>query len=669
MTIVVPKKKPEEDPRLYYQKMQNAGGSSAAEEIRGTKGADMLRGAMNKASNQVLDVAKGTPKTYGVGDSLTKMIREAQSQTDKLGQQPAAKDAWVDTSYTTWKPATDVVRNDKHISENAGQLYTDKGGQNWMHTWDGGMTLIDGKSQKEIDALREQQLNRGYNLTGRVYKVNPDGKAPQWLSIGDQVVTGGGTYVINGHKSTGYHSTLLDPNQTTENYTGNYNTGVYGSILGEQNGFQDTFLGNRESGGEYTGYGGYSINRGNGKPQFDTVAYTFDGEWTRAAVQDGIPYKMNALGVLEPMEAGSLVQDASQRYWVVGADGKMIDVTPEDPKNNPLNDFTGAVGRIQRQEAEKAGLDLNRQQKAEARAKANAPVDAATQAQIDQWNLQLERERQGAAAANQQLYRQYRLGQQQLGEQLTGAGLQNTGAPEWAYADLTADYIAAMNANQQGVRTAEEDTAMQIQLAKLQAQQAAEDKALEEQRQAQAQLLAAQQQAQIDARNAEQTAREEALTKAGILTQYGDFSGYAELGYTPEQIAGMQAAYAKENTEDNTFRGMGDYAVTLLGLYEANPDYDIQTGLQQALQSGLISQQDYTAAIQTAEGLRGIHQQNVKAAAPYAGLSDYAVTLVNLYMANPAYDIGAALQQALQNGLISQQDYTAAMQAAAGLRQ
>ena len=33
------------------------------------------------------------------------------------------------------------------------------------------------------------------------YKVNPDGKAPAGLSVGDLVVTGGGTYLITGFKS------------------------------------------------------------------------------------------------------------------------------------------------------------------------------------------------------------------------------------------------------------------------------------------------------------------------------------------------------------------------------------------------------------------------------------------------------------------------------------
>jgi hypothetical protein len=57
------------------------------------------------------------------------------------------------------------------------------------------------------------------------YKVNVDGKAPSGLSLGDLVVTGGGTYKIIGFKSDGsYKSSLIDAQTTTYNYTGNYST-------------------------------------------------------------------------------------------------------------------------------------------------------------------------------------------------------------------------------------------------------------------------------------------------------------------------------------------------------------------------------------------------------------------------------------------------------------
>lgn len=56
-----------------------------------------------------------------------------------------------------------------------------------------------------------------------VYKVGADGKAQSGLIAGDKVVTGAGTYTINGVNSDGsYISTLTDPDTTTANYTGRY---------------------------------------------------------------------------------------------------------------------------------------------------------------------------------------------------------------------------------------------------------------------------------------------------------------------------------------------------------------------------------------------------------------------------------------------------------------
>ena len=58
-----------------------------------------------------------------------------------------------------------------------------------------------------------------------IYKVQSNGKAPQGLSIGDQVVTGGGTYVITGVNADGsYSSVMYNSGQTTYNYQGKYDT-------------------------------------------------------------------------------------------------------------------------------------------------------------------------------------------------------------------------------------------------------------------------------------------------------------------------------------------------------------------------------------------------------------------------------------------------------------
>lgn len=544
------------------------------------------------------DARQKNPVELETGDGLQRMIDEAKMQTDMItkikgvvggdeqlagaGQAfktaatllPGAEDRdkkeeWVDNSYLNPNPTTDIRLQGRHLTDNAGQILTDQAGEQWMHTGTGGMSQVTGKSQAELEQLREQYTDPTFALTGRVYGLNPDGSTPQWLSVGDQVVTAGGTFVITGHKPEGgYTSELYDPNQTTANFRGNYNTGTYGSIIGQRNGNVDSFLGNRGSNEAYTGYGGYSMNP-NGKMQFDTVAHSFDGKWNRAVIQDGVPYEMDAAGNLKPMEAGSLVQDASQRYWVVGADGNMIDVTPADPVNNPLNDPTGEVGRIQKAEAEKAGLNLNR-----GRGGVEEGIDPATQAQIDQLQLELERQQSAAQNANRELYRQYRLGQEQLEDQLVGAGLNTSGVSEKLQAQLTEEWLAGMNSNRQQIRTAEEDAAYQIEQARLQALQ-----------------------------QSEAEAKAEAEQKAQILAQYGDFSGYGELGYTPAQIGRMKAAYDRENAVDTSYQGLSDYAQTLLGLYQANPGYDIKAGLQQALDSGLISQMDYIAALQTAAGM------------------------------------------------------------------
>ena len=57
----------------------------------------------------------------------------------------------------------------------------------------------------------------------KYYRVGPDGKAPTGLSVGDRVVTGGGTYRIDAvHTDGSYASSLADKNLTTGNFRGEY---------------------------------------------------------------------------------------------------------------------------------------------------------------------------------------------------------------------------------------------------------------------------------------------------------------------------------------------------------------------------------------------------------------------------------------------------------------
>lgn len=583
-------------PAITTQAVQDAirKESQRIDQVREKAKQGQLRGEDFGSVIQQQKTNAGANAALQTGDNLQQMIKEAQLQTEALtkpkgvvggdadlagsGQklqqlaalqpQNEAETPWVDSSYFTPEPDAGITRMGKTIAEGAGNVITDAEGLRWMVRQNGGLQQVDNMTDAELQQLQNQMRDTSYQVTGRVYGLNPDGTTPQWLSVGDQVVTAGGTYIITGHKfDGGYTSELYDPNQTTESFRGNYNTGTYGSILGERNPYADSFKGNRESQGEFTGYGGYSMNP-NGKMQFDTMSKSFDGSLIRTAIQDGKAYKLGLNGSLEPLEAGSLVQDASQRYWIVGADGTMLDVTPANPMNNPLND--GLVQQKQKEEARKAGIDVNRKS---GRTR-TTPLDPATQAQIDQLELQLQREQAALEGANRELYRQYRLEQNQLQDQLVGGGLSTTGAAEKAQAGLTADYLSKMNANEQSRRTAEEDAAYRIQLATLQAQQ-----------------------------EADAQSRQQLQQKAENLAKYGDFSGYQELGYTGDQIASMQNAYAKENSPDTTYEGLSDYAMTLLNLYQANPAYNIDMGLQEALQSGLITEQDYLAARQAAAGI------------------------------------------------------------------
>lgn len=517
------------------------------------------------------------PAGNDAGDNLQNMIKQAQAQVDSYAA--PTKSAWQDTSYTDPAPANGVTRTGKTINQNSGNVITDSQGLRWMVQQDGNLLALNNKTDAEIEQLQQQVRDTSYDVTGRVYQVGADGKAPQWLKVGDQVVTAGGTYIITGHKDGGgYTSELYDAKQTTGNYGGNYNTGTYGSILGQQNGNADDFMGNRESGGAYSGYGGYSTNQQNGKLQFDTTSFTYDGQRVRTAIQDGVAYEVGYNGQLMPLEAGTLVQDASQRYWIVGADGNMIDVTPADPMNNPVADPTGEIAVLQRMEAEKAGVPEARRaenEKGSGEAADAAPeLDAETEAQIGQLQNQLMQAQQNSVKMSGDAYRQYRLEQQRLADMLARSGLSTTGANEKAHAQLTADFIAEQNGAQLGLRGAETDIASQIRQEMLQAQQ-----------------------------NAQTAAREEQLQKAETLAQYGDFSGFAELGYTAEQIQSMKDAYDRQNAPKENYGGLSSYAQTLLNVYQANPAYDITGELQAAFNAGLISQQDYLAALQTAAGM------------------------------------------------------------------
>ena len=107
----------------------------------------------------------------------------------------------------------------------------------------------------------------------------------------------------------------------------------------------------------------------------------------------------------------------------------------------------------------------------------------------------------------------------------------------------------------------------------------------------------------VGQKNADAMKEQQAKAKAETLAQYGDFSGFSELGYDASQVGNMQAAFQREQQAEKAFEGLGKYAQTLLDLYGENAAFDIGANLQEALDNGLISKRDYTAALIASRGI------------------------------------------------------------------
>ena len=136
------------------------------------------------------------------------------------------------------------------------------------------------------------QLSDAVNDTAhKIVRVGAGGKAPSGLSVGDRVVTGGGTYEITGVNPDGsYTSKLVDANQTIWNYGGQYDT-VSGNNSGNTTG----------GGQKYTG----------------TV-------WAKRNDGNGVDYKISSargLDFLNNELAGATMTGSDGSYWVKNADG------------------------------------------------------------------------------------------------------------------------------------------------------------------------------------------------------------------------------------------------------------------------------------------------------------------------------------------------------------
>ena len=94
-------------------------------------------------------------------------------------------------------------------------------------------------------------------MTGLYYKVGADGWAPEGCSIGDYVVTNGGTYMVTGYNSDGsYQSKLVDKGTTPGNFIGYYANASNPNYV-DPNSLAATYGGGGSSGGS----GGSSSRR------------------------------------------------------------------------------------------------------------------------------------------------------------------------------------------------------------------------------------------------------------------------------------------------------------------------------------------------------------------------------------------------------------------------
>lgn len=161
------------------------------------------------------------------------------------------------------------------------------------------------------------KLSDAVNETAnRIVKVGADGKAPSGLSVGDRVVTGGGTYEIIGVNPDGtYQSQLVDKNQTTYNYGGQYDA---------------------PPGGDSSGGSGGS---GSGLKYSGTVyAYAQDGSRYTISSQRGLDF-------LNYEAAGARMTGGDGTSWLKNYDGT-TSITKKDGKVYTVYDRGGILEEI-----------------------------------------------------------------------------------------------------------------------------------------------------------------------------------------------------------------------------------------------------------------------------------------------------------------------------------
>lgn len=231
------------------------------------------------SAQEALDEAKKDLEDFKANMAYEAALAELEAQKKTINER-------YDDLETAYK---DFLKSIKEKTRGIGEILQD--------IWKNATPELRQIIQENAELFRQfgidvSQLSDAVNDTAhKIVRVGAGGKAPSGLSVGDRVVTGGGTYEITGVNPDGsYTSKLVDANQTIWNYGGQYDT-VSGNNSGNTTG----------GGQKYTG----------------TV-------WAKRNDGNGVDYKISSargLDFLNNEPAGATMTGSDGSYWVKNADG------------------------------------------------------------------------------------------------------------------------------------------------------------------------------------------------------------------------------------------------------------------------------------------------------------------------------------------------------------
>lgn len=168
-----------------------------------------------KSAEEALEKAKDDLADYNKKLERDAEIAALEAKKDQINAHyDALENAWDRIMDSLDDPVREINDILKDIAENATPELRDQ-------------ILKNRDLFEELGIDLSMFGDRVEQTANRLVKVLANGSAPGGLGVGDRVVTGGGTYEITGVRPDGsYESTLVDKNQTTGNYNGEYNYGT-----------------------------------------------------------------------------------------------------------------------------------------------------------------------------------------------------------------------------------------------------------------------------------------------------------------------------------------------------------------------------------------------------------------------------------------------------------